>query len=135
MASILWSPCWWCSICWKILGCCGIKNMLGKHCSDIYIYKSESICVNDVYLKQGNHLSNISGVLKICLISGMVVCGSLCHPHQRVGLLISYCLAFFCCVHSNLLCHVWCPSLSLAIDIMCIPASPGFWKILPMILG
>ena len=26
-------------------------------------------------------------------------------------------------------------SLSLATEVMCIPASPGFWKILPMILG
>ena len=42
------------------------------------------------YLKQGNHLGNISGVLKIHLISGMVARGSLCHPHQRVGLLTSY---------------------------------------------
>ena len=86
------------------------------------------------YLKQGNHLDNISGVLKIHLISGVVAHGSLCHPHQRVGLLISYCLAFsvFCSFQSVVLYVV--SSLSLVTEVMCIPASLGFWKILPMIL-
>ena len=87
------------------------------------------------YLKQGNHHDNISGVLKIHLIPGVVVHGSLCHPHQRVGSLISYCLAFFCSVCSNLFVLHVVSSLSLATEVMCIPASPGFWKILPMIPG
>ena len=35
------------------------------------------------YLEQGDHSYNISGVLKIHLISGQVTHGSLCHPNQR----------------------------------------------------
>ena len=60
-------------------------------------------------VEQGNQHDDISGVLKIRLISEVVAHGSLCYPHQKVRLLISYCL---CCssvlYHSNLLCHVWC---------------------------
>ena len=84
-------------------------NMLDKFCQrHIYtiVKASAWMTYNDV--EQGNHLDNISGVLKIHLISEVVVCGSLCHPHQRVGSLISYCLTVFCSVRSNLLCHVWC---------------------------
>ena len=86
------------------------------------------------YLKQGNRLINISGVLKIHLIPGVVACGGLCHPHQRVGFVdqLLSCFLLFCLFQSVVLYAV--SSLSLATVIMYIPVSPGFWKIYPMIL-
>ena len=75
--------------------------------------------------KQGNHLGNISGVLKIHLISEMVACGSLCYPHQK-GRFVNQLLCFllFCLFQSVVPCVV--SSLSLATKVMCIPVSPGF---------
>ena len=95
-------------IFWKILRCCGIKNMLVKLASDIYMIWKASVWMMYTDWKQGNLFGNISGVLKICLISEMVAHGSWCCPHQRVGSLISYCCAFVCSLHSNLLYYVWC---------------------------
>ena len=43
------------------------------------------------------------------------------------------CFLLFCSFQSVVLYVV--SSLSLATEIMYIPVSPGFWKILPMILG
>ena len=52
----------------------------------IYIYRvSASALMMCNYLEQGDHFYNISGVLKIHHILGLVACGSLCHPHQRQG--------------------------------------------------
>ena len=53
---------------------------------------------------------------------------------KGVRSLISYCWAFFCSVHSNVLVQYTVSILSLATEVMCIPASPGFWVIYPMIL-
>ena len=90
-----------------------LKTCWEKLVSDIYMIAKASVWMMYNDQKQGNHLGNISGVLKIHLISEMVVCGSLCYPHQRVGSLISYCHAFFWSVHSNLLCNVWCQAYVL----------------------
>ena len=74
------------------------------------------------------------GVLKIHLISEMVVHGSLCYSHQkgRVVNQLLLCFLLFCSFQSVVPCVV--SSLGLVTEVMYIPASPGFWKVFPMIL-
>ena len=62
----------------------------------------------------------------------------MCQPsieHQMVRSLISYCYTFFyfCSILNYLLLYM-VSNLSLAAEVMCISASPGFWMMFPMIL-
>ena len=61
----------------------------------------------------------------------MAVC--VIHIKGRVVNQLLFCFLLFLSFQSVELYVV--SSLSLVTEVMCIPASPGFWKILPMILG